>query len=72
MSSENRNAIDMNSLMERLSDAEIPGYYATFTDEEAALLGAFEEDAISGESALAGSYHNPDFVAEVEEGISRK
>jgi hypothetical protein len=72
MSSDNSNAIDMNSLMERLVDADIPGYYATFTDEEAALLGTFDEDAISGESALAGSFHNPDFVAEVGEEMPRK
>ena len=72
MSSDNRNDIDMDSLMERLADADIPGYYATFTDEEAALLGAFEEDAVSGESALAGSFHNPDLVAEVGAEMSRK
>ena len=65
----NTGNIDMDSLMERLADAEIPGYYATFTEEEAAYLGRFEEDAISEESALEGSYFNPDFVAEVEAGI---
>ena len=59
--------IDMDSLMERLVDAHtIPGYLASFTDEEAAFLGAFEEDAMSDESALAGSYFNPDIIAEVE------
>ena len=65
MTTENNN-IDMDSLTQRLIDAEIPGYYATFTAEEAAFLGAFDEDAISDESALAGSFHNPDLVAEVE------
>lgn len=58
-------SIDLDSLVARLADADIPGYYATFTDEEAAYLGAFEEDAISEESALAGSFHNPDLIAEV-------
>lgn len=60
------NTIDVNFLVERLADAEIPGHYAVFTDEEAAYLGAFEEDAITEESAFAGSYHNPGIIAEVE------
>lgn len=63
--------IDMDSLMERLIDAHnIPGYRATFTDEEAAFLGAFEEDAISDESAMAGSFHNPDLIDEVERELA--
>ena len=69
MTTENINtisAIDMDSLVERLADAHnIPGYCATFSDEEAAFLGAFEEDAISDESAMAGSYFNPDITEEV-------
>ena len=65
MSADNPKNIDMDSLMRRLADAFIPGHYATFTDEEAAFLGAFEEDAISEESAMAGSYHNPDLIDEV-------
>lgn len=60
-----KNNIDMEALTQRLADADIPGYYATFTEEEAALLGAFDEDAISDEDALAGSYHNPDYEDEV-------
>lgn len=63
--------IDMDSLTARLADAEIPGYYPSFTEEEAVFLGRFEEDAISEESALEGSYFNPDFVAEVEGEMTR-
>lgn len=71
MTAENENAattvIDVASLMERLVDAHnIPGYRASFTDEEAAYLGAFEENAISDDSAMAGSYFNPDITAEVQ------
>lgn len=70
MSAENSKNFSMDSIMQRLADAYIPGYYATFTDEEAAFLGAFEEEAISEESALAGSYHNPDLIEEVRKEIS--
>ena len=72
MNSENADSITMDSLAERLADAHnIPGYRASFTDAEAAFLGAFEEDALSDESAMEGSYFNPDFIAEVEEGLRR-
>jgi hypothetical protein len=63
MSTEN-SGIDMYSLMRRLTDAEIPGHCAAFTDAEAAFLGAFDEDAVTPESAMAGSYHNPELVEE--------
>lgn len=68
MIAENSSAIaTVDSLIERLLDADaIPGRYSVFTDDEAAFLGAFEEDAISDESAMAGSYFNPDLVEEVE------
>jgi len=61
--------IDMDSLMRRMADAYIPGHYATFTDEEAAFLGAFEEDAITEESAMAGSYHDPELVEETRKEL---
>lgn len=64
--------IDMDSITRRLEDASIPGNYVTFTDEEAAFLGVFDEDAISDESALAGSYHNPDFIDEVRRELAEK
>ena len=70
MSAENSTNINMAELEQRLLDADIPGGYATFTDEEAALLGAFEEDAISGEDAFAASFHNPDLIAEVERELT--
>jgi hypothetical protein len=70
MSTDTSTAIDMQSLEERLRDADIPGGYATFTDEEAALLGAFDEDAISEEDAFAASFHNPEIVTEVERELT--
>ncbi len=71
MSAENNSAIDMQSLEEKLLDAEVPGGHATFTDEEAALLGAFEEDAISEADAFAASFHNPDIIEEVEAELAK-
>ncbi len=60
------------SLAQRLADAHsIPGYRVSFTDEEAERLGAFDEDGLSDESAMAGSYFNPDFIAEVEDELRR-
>ena len=41
----------MDIINEKLLDAEIPGFYALFTDEEAAIVGAFDDDAISEETA---------------------
>ncbi|GEM_PF-3284725 len=70
MSVENSKNFDMASIEQRLQDAHIPGHYATFTDEEAAFLGAFDEDAISNESAMAGSYHNPDLIDEVRRELA--
>ncbi len=66
MSAENNIAIAMQALEEKLLDAEIPGGYASFTADEAAFLGAFDEDAVSESDALAASFHNPELVAEVE------
>lgn len=54
------NATQIDIINEKLMDAEIPGFFALFTDEEAALAGAFDDDAIGEESALPGSYDNPD------------
>lgn len=54
------NTTQMDIINEKLLDAEIPGFYALFTDEEAAIVGAFDDDAISEETALNGSYDNPD------------
>lgn len=53
------NAMRIDILTEKLMDAETPGFFALFTDEEAAAVGAFEEDAISEEAALIASFDNP-------------
>ena len=58
----NANTAQMDIINEKLMDAEIPGFYALFTDEEAALAGVFDDDAISEETALVGSYDNPDLL----------
>ena len=60
MTTNNTSVAQMDVVNEKLMDAEIPGFYALFTDEEAAIAGAFDDDAIGEESALVGSYDNPD------------
>ena len=70
MSVDNSRNFDMASIERRLRDAHIPGQYATFTDEEAEFLGAFDEDALSDESAMNGSYHNPDLIDEVDSELA--
>lgn len=54
------NSMRIDTIGEKLFDAEIPGFYALFTDEEAAIAAAFEEDAISEDAAFAASFDNPD------------
>ena len=56
--------VQMDIINEKLMDAETPGFYALFTDEEAAIAGAFDDDAISDETALVGSYDNPDLLGD--------
>lgn len=60
------NPIQTDIINEKLLDAETPGFYALFTDEEAAAVGAFDDDAISEEAALLGSYDNPDLFNDTE------
>ncbi len=48
------------TIVRKLIDAETPGYWSEFTVEEAALAGAFDEDAISEEDAYKASFDNPD------------
>lgn len=57
---ETDNAMRIDTIAEKLADAETPGFYALFTDEEAAIAGAFVEDAIGEEAAFAASFDNPD------------
>lgn len=59
------NKIDMDVLIAKFEEADIPGHYATLTDDEAAAIGVFDESAISDEAAMAGSYHNPELIEEV-------
>ncbi len=40
------------ALLEKLADMETPGYVVEFDPEEAEIVGAFVEDALSEEDAL--------------------
>ncbi len=40
------------ALLEKLADMETPGYVVEFDPEEAVIVGAFVEDALSEEDAL--------------------
>lgn len=42
-------------LIDRLNQLDIPGHVETFTPDEAELLGAFEEFALSEEDAIEGA-----------------
>jgi hypothetical protein len=47
---------DINAvILQKLTDADIPGFRVEFDPEEAELLGAFEEDALDEQDALDGS-----------------
>ncbi len=54
------NAMRIDTIGEKMLDAETPGFYALFTDEEAAAAGAFEETAFDEDVAFAASFDNPD------------
>ena len=54
------NAMRIDTVSEKLLDAETPGFWALFSDEEARQAGAFAEDALSEEAAFAASFDNPD------------
>jgi hypothetical protein len=45
--------VDIQELMERMRLAQTPGRQVTFTQAQAEMLGAFREDALSEEDALA-------------------
>ncbi|MCD8141512.1 MAG: hypothetical protein LUE17_17395 [Planctomycetaceae bacterium] len=53
------NAMRIDTIGEKIADAETPGFFALFTDQEAAAAGAFEEDAIDEETAFAASFDSP-------------
>jgi phage-related tail fiber protein len=47
------------SIIDKLVDAETPGYWAEFTNDEATLAGYFPEEALSEEAAYDASFDNP-------------
>ena len=51
-------------IQEKLLDAEIPGFQAEFDPLEAERLGAFIEEALSGQDALDSTI---DYTAEVDD-----
>jgi hypothetical protein len=53
----------MNDIVrQKLADAQVPGCIVEFDPDEAAQVGAFEEDAITLEDAQAST---PDFLHEL-------
>lgn len=46
-------AVVRSVVREKLMDAETPGFWAEFSPEEAELVGAFEETALSEADAVA-------------------
>ncbi len=40
-------------VLEKMRDAETPGFWAEFAPDEAELAGAFEEDALSEDDTVA-------------------
>ena len=49
----------LGTVIDKLADAETPGYWAEFTREEAEMAGAFTENALSEEAAYDASFDNP-------------
>lgn len=45
-------AIMREVVLEKMRDAETPGFWAEFSPDEAELAGAFEEDALSEADAV--------------------
>lgn len=60
------NAMRIDTLAEKLADAETPGFWTSFTDDEAGQAGVFHDDALSEETAFAASFDNPDIAAELK------
>jgi flagellar basal body rod protein FlgB len=57
----NRN-IRRQVIAQKLIDAQTPGFQAEFDPDEAELLGAFTEDALSETEALDSSIDQPELV----------
>ena len=49
-------------IAQKLVDAQTPGFQAEFDPDEAEMLGAFKEDALSESEALDSSIDQPDSV----------
>ncbi len=49
-------------ITQKLVDAQTPGFQAEFDPDEAELLGAFKEDALSEVEALDSSIDQPDSI----------
>ncbi len=47
------------TVIDKLVDAETPGYWAEFSIEEAAMAGFFQESALSEDAAYDASFDNP-------------
>lgn len=58
----NDSAVQRQVLELKLSDAQTPGFQAEFDPDEAELLGAFKEDALSELEALDSSIDQPESV----------
>lgn len=51
--------ISRDTVFEKLADAQTPGYQAEFAPDEAEAAGAFSEDALSEDDALASTFDYP-------------
>jgi hypothetical protein len=55
MNTETENPIDSDIALEKLADADNPGFIVEVDPNEAERLGAFMEDALTEQDALDGS-----------------
>ncbi|NOU15356.1 MAG: conjugal transfer protein [Methylococcaceae bacterium] len=54
MTTENVHPIDSDIALQKLSDANIPGFIVDVDPDEAEWLGAFVEDALTEQDAMEG------------------
>ena len=59
---QNDREVKRQVIAQKLFDAQTPGFQAEFDPDEAELLGAFKEDALSVTDALDSSIDQPDSV----------
>lgn len=55
MNTDTENPNDTDSALQKLADANIPGFIVDVDPDEAERLGAFMEDALTEQDAMAGS-----------------